>query len=266
MGKRAKYEPGTFCWVDLTTTDLDAAKRFYRELLGWEYDDRPANGDVYSVARRYEADVAAIYGQLEQERAQGVPPHWNNYVSTDDLDGVVVRVKELSGSVLAEPFDVLDAGRMAVIADPTAAVFCVWQPGKNPGAGHVNDAGCLTWNELSTSGAERAKTFYSALFGWRFELMEAGDGPPYWIIGHDGAAMGRNGGVRELSAEETQAGVPPNWMPYFTVDSVQDATEQAKASGGGILYGPVPAGAGIIAVLKDPTGAVFGVFEGDVDD
>lgn len=266
MGTRAKYEPGTFCWVDLSTTDVDAAKRFYSELLGWEYSDEPANGGVYSMARRYGAEVALVYSQLEHERALGLPSHWNNYVSTDDADRAAERAKELGGSVLAEPFDVFDSGRMAVIADPAGAVFCVWQPREHIGAGHVNDAGCLTWNELSTSGVERAKTFYSALFGWRFETLETGDGPPYWVIGHDGAAMGRNGGLRELSSEETGAGVPPNWMPYFTVESLQTTNEKAKASGASILYGPVPIGVGIIAVLKDPTGAVFAVFEGEVDD
>lgn len=266
MGTRTKYAPGTFSWVDLTTTDVDAAKRFYSELLGWEYSDQPANGEVYSMARRYDADVAGVFGQQEHERARGVPSHWNSYVTTDDAAVATARVKELGATVLAEPFDVFEAGRMAVLADPAGAVFSVWQPRRHIGAGHINDPGCLTWNELSTSGAERAMTFYSELFGWRFEAMDSGDGPGYWIIGHDGAAMGRNGGMRELSAEETQAGVPPNWMPYFTVDSVAATTEQAKASGGTILYGPVPIGPGTIAVLKDPTGAVFGLFEGEVDD
>lgn len=266
MGTRTKYEPGTFSWVDLTTTDPDAAKRFYGDLFGWEYDDKPADGSVYSMARRYDADVAGVYGQQQRERAQGVPSHWNNYVSTADADGAAARAKELGGSVLIEPFDIYEAGRMAVLADPAGAVFCVWQPRRHIGSSHVNDAGCLTWNELSTSGAERAQSFYSALFGWRFDAIEAGDGPPYWIIAYDGAAKGRNGGMRELSAEETEASVPPNWMPYFTVDSVQTTSEQAKASGASILYGPVPIGEGVIAVLKDPTGAMFGLFEGDVDD
>lgn len=141
MGTRAKYEPGTFSWVDLTTTDRDAAKRFYSELLGWEYDDQPSEGGVYSMARRYDTNVAALYDQQESERAQGVPPHWNNYVTTDDADRAAAQVKQLGGSVLLEPFDVFDAGRMAVIADPTGAVFSVWQPRQNIGAGHVNDAG-----------------------------------------------------------------------------------------------------------------------------
>lgn len=266
MGTRAKYEPGTFCWTDLSTRDPDAAKRFYAELLGWEYDDQPANGSVYSMARRYGADVAAIYGQEEAERAQGVPPHWNNYVSTEDADGTAARAKELGGSVLAEPFDIFESGRMAVIADPAGAVFCVWQPREHIGAGHVNDVGCLTWNDLSTSDPERAKTFYSELFGWRFEAMETGDGPQYWTIRHDGAASGINGGVRALSSQESDAGVPPNWMPYFTVESVEATNEQVRASGGEILYGPAQVGAGTISVLKDPTGGVFAVFEGEVDD
>jgi uncharacterized protein len=266
MGTRAKYEPGTFCWVDLSTPDPDAAKRFYGELLGWEYDDQPVDGGVYSMARRYGADVAAIFDQEAEERAQGVPPHWNNYVSTDDADGAAARAQELGGAVLAEPFDVFDSGRIAVLSDPAGAVFCVWQPRDHIGAGHVNSVGCLTWNDLSTNDAEGAKAFYSELFGWDFEAVDTGGGPPYWTVRHAGAASGINGGMRELSPEETGAGVPPNWMPYFTVESVPETIERAKASGGEALFGPAAIGAGTIAVLKDPTSAVFSVFEGEVDD
>lgn len=266
MGRRRSYEPGTFCWVDLGTTDVEGAKAFYNELLGWDYNDRPAGADIYSVARRYEADVAALYGQRANERRRGLPPHWDSYVSTDSADRTAAQAKELGGSVLAEPFDVMDAGRMAVIADPTGAMLCAWQPADHIGAGHVNDVGCLTWNELSTSDPERAAAFYSELFGWRFEEVDAAGGPAYWVIGHNGAAEGRNGGMRELAPEQVQARIPPHWMPYFTVDSVEDTGQKVTTARGTLLAGPMQIGVGRIAVMSDPQGAVFAVFEGEVDE
>lgn len=264
MGKRAAYAPGTFCWVDLATTDVEAAKRFYSELLDWEYDDRPANGGVYSVARRYDVDVAAMNDQQSEERESGVPPHWNNYISTDSADETAARARDLGGSVLVEPFDIMDVGRMAVIADPTGAVFCTWEPRSHAGAGHVNDVGCPCWNELSTTDTQKASSFYSQLFGWRLEELDTGGGPAYWEIRHDGGAGGRNGGVRALAPE--QAGVPPHWMPYFTVESMTAAADAAKASGGNLFFGPAEISMGRIAVIGDPQGAVFGIFEGKVDD
>jgi uncharacterized protein len=268
MGTRTEYGPGTFCWVNLSSSDPDGAKRFYAQLFGWDYDDRGGDDDgtAFSMARRHEADVAAIYESDERERAAGLPPHWNNYVNVTDADAAAARAEELGGSVFDGPFDVTDAGRTAVIVDPTGAMFWVWQPGTHIGAGRVNDLGCLTWNDLSTNDPERATEFYSSLFGWTFEQMDTGDGPGYWVIGNDTSAMGRNGGMREMSPEESGAGAPPNWMPYFTVESAASAAGTAKASGGSVLMGPARLGAGTVAVVADPTGAVFSVFEGEVDD
>ena len=264
MGTRTEYEPGTFCWVNMSATDLDAAKRFYAGLFGWHYDDQPNNGGTFAMARRHHANVAALYPREEREQAHGPPSHWNNYVSVSDADDTASRAQALGGTVLDEPYDVADAGRTAVLADPTGAVFWVWQPRKHIGAGRVNDAGCFTWNELGTTDVRRAAAFYSGLFGWRFEQVDTGGGPDYWTIGHDGAAMGRNGGMRELTARERAADVHPHWMPYFTVDSAAAAAGKARDTGGSVLHGPAPAG-GTVAVLEEPTGAVFAVFEGEVD-
>ncbi|HEX7061519.1 MAG TPA: VOC family protein [Woeseiaceae bacterium] len=267
MGTRTSYGPGTFCWINLSSTDVEAAKRFYAALFGWDYAERPADGATFSMARRYGADVAAIYGQEEQERAHGLPSHWNSHVSVEDADASADRAKELGGAVLVEPFDVSDAGRTAVLADPAGATFRVWQPRRHIGAGRVNDVGCLTWNDLITNDAERASAFYSGLFGWRFKRLDTGDGPAYWVIQHQAAAGGINGGMRELSGDEAQTIAPAwRWVPYFTVESAASTIDEAKAFGGRVLDGPVRIGAGTVAVMRDPTGAVFAVFEGPIDD
>lgn len=266
MGARTEYGPGTFCWINLSTPDPDAAKSYYGELFGWNYDDQARDNGGFSMARRYDANVAAIYRREAQERAQGLPPHWNNYISVSDTDAAAARAEELGGSVFEEPFDVSDAGRTAVLVDPTGAMFWVWQPRKHIGAGHVNDLGCLTFNELSTTDPHAAIEFYSSLFGWSFERMDAGDGPGYWVIGNQAAAGGLNGGMRELSGENASSGAQPIWIPYFTVDSAASTSQTSEALGGSVQHGIAKAGAGTVAVLTDPTGAVFGLFEGDVDD
>lgn len=263
MGERSSYGPGTFCWVNLSSTDPQAAKRFYAGLFGWSYDD---SGRALSMARRFDANVAGIYGQEEQERQRGLGPHWNTYISVSDTDATTARARELGGTVLDEPFDVSDAGRTATIIDPTGAMFWVWQARRHIGAGHVNDTGCLTWNELTTNDSESAIDYYSSLFGWTFDRVNGGEEAGYWVIGDDSAAMGRNGGMRATPGEGEQSDVPPMWIPYFAVDSANQVAETAQASGGNVQFGVARVGAGDIAVIDDPTGAVFGVFEGELDD
>ena len=143
---------------------------------------------------------------------------------------------------------------MAVVVDPTGAMFGVWEPGESIGATLVNDPGCLTWNELATNDAAAAQAFYEQVFGWNIEPMDTGGGPPYWMIGHDGAAAGRNGGMRELAPEQAEAGVPPHWMPYFTVESTDAAVEKVGSSGGQTMFGPMDLPAGRIALLRGSAG------------
>ena len=270
MGKRTRYEPGTFSWVDLGTTDREAAKGFYGELFGWEGEDNPmpdGSGSVYSMMTIGGEAVAAIFDQQQEQRDAGIPPAWFSYVTVASADDSAARAKEAGGSVHAGPFDVGEAGRMAVVADPTGAMFGVWQAGDSIGATLVNDPGSLTSNELSTTDVARASEFYESLFGWKVEPIDTGDFPPYWSIGHEGAAGGRNGGIRELAPEQVEAGVPPHWMPYFTVSSIDDAAATVASGGGEPVFGPLdlPTGARI-AVSRDPQGAFLGLFQGEVDD
>jgi predicted enzyme related to lactoylglutathione lyase len=206
--------------------------------------------------------VAAIYAQMEDER--GVPPHWSSYVTVASADRSAAHTKELGGIVAVEPFDVMTAGRMAVIADPTGAVLGLWQAGDATGAGRVNEPGCLTWNELATNDVEAASSFYSGLFGWTIEEIDTGGGPRYRTIGHEGGASGRNGGIRELGPGEQ--GIPPSWVPYLATESVDESAAQAEQLGGGTVVPPTAVPGGKFAGLRDAQGAVFSIFEGEFDD
>ena len=268
MGKRTSYEPGTFSWVDLATTDQEGAKAFYSGLFGWHTEDSPIpGGGAYTMCSLDGVDVAGIGPLPEQQREMGVPPHWNNYVTVESADATADRVQELGGQVLAPAFDVMDAGRMAVLADPTGAPLSVWEPRDHIGAGLVNAPGTLTWNDLATTDVGAASSFFSDLFGWTFEELDTGGGPAYWVIGHSGATSGRNGGARELAPDQANAEIPPHWMPYFAVESADATAERAQELGGGLAFGPMdlPSGARI-ASLHDPQNAFFAIFAGEFDD
>lgn len=257
MGERDGFAPGTFCWVDLATTDQEAAKAFYARLLGWSYDDRPVgDGVVYSMARLRGRDVAAISPQPERLRQAGAPPSWMSYVSVQDADATAARARELGASLFAEPFDVFDAGRMAVISDPESAVFALWQPGSQVGAGLVNEPGTLSWNDLATRDPDGAQRFYGELFGWSFDEVA----PIYRTI-RNGEQM--NGGVRVMGQGEEQ--VPPHWLPYFAVEDLGAAVALANDAGGKALAPPMEVPAGRFAALADPQGAAFALFAGDFD-
>ena len=252
MGERTSYTPGTFSWAELVTSDAGAAKGFYTELFGWEYDDNPAGeGQIYSMAKRDGHSVAALYPGDQ-------PPNWNCYVTVTSADETAQKAQDAGGSIMAEPFDVMDVGRMAVISDPVGAALCVWEPRASIGATLVNTPGSMTWNDLVTSDPDAAEAFYGAVFGWTFQ--EFPDSGGYRVIrnGEHG-----NGGIMPM--EQT----PPNWMPYFGHDDTDRLAGEIGDLGGRLYNGPVhlPQGtSGTIAVLRDPQGAVFATFTGPFDD
>jgi predicted enzyme related to lactoylglutathione lyase len=259
LGERTKHEPGTISWVDLATTDTDGAKQFYGGLLGWEFEDNPVpGGGVYTMCKVGGRSVAALNELRAEEREQGIPPHWNNYVTVADVDASAAKAAELGGTLVAPPFDVMTAGRMAVVQDPVGAFIALWEPRENIGAELVNEPGALTWNELTTSEPENAIEFYGALFGWTFEKVDT-DEVDYWTIKNGDRS---NGGIMRAM----MPGLPSAWLPYFAVEDVAAAKETAESSGATTAAGPITAGAGTFAVFSDPQGAFVGFLAGELDD
>jgi uncharacterized protein len=259
MGERTRHAPGTFSWTDLTTTDQDAARTFYGALFGWEADDMPAGeGIVYSMMRVGDRQVAAISPQPQQQRDAGVPPTWNSYVTVASADAAVARAAELGATVHAPPFDVFDAGRMAVIQDPQGAWFMVWEPKRQIGAGLVNAPGALVWNELASNDLDGAAAFYAGLFGWRISPFE-GSEQRYLSIKNGERS---NGGMREA----TPAGTPPHWLVYFGVDDLDASIDRVRELGGAVHAGPIDIQMARIAVVADPQGAVFALYDGALED
>jgi uncharacterized protein len=258
LGERTDYEPGTFCWAGLATSDPDRAKAFYTGLFGWQAEDLAAGeAGTYTALRRHGEDVAILYRQMPQARAAGAPPHWTSYISVEDADATAGRADELGGAaVFGAPFDVLDAGRVAAIRDPTGAIVSLWQPRSQIGATLVNEIGALCWNELATSNVERAKAFFGELLGWQYQTADSG----HTTIKNAGRL---NGGMREQTEQER--GLEPNWLPYFTVESAGVAARQAEDAGGRTVVSTRDFSFGRTAVIADPHGAAFAVFEGETD-
>lgn len=255
MGERERYDEGTFSWTDLGTSDQEAAKTFYSDLFGWATQDSPVpQGGEYTMASLGGRDVAGL-----MQAQPGQPPSWTSYVTVADADAAQARASDLGGSVIAPAFDVMDAGRMAVIADPAGAVFAVWQAKDHPGARLVNGHGALSLNQLNTNDTDGAQGFYSELFGWTFRAME-GEDPAYWGI-YRGEEV--NGGMMELTPE-MQA--PPHWLVYFGIDDLDAAGAKIEAGGGAIMLPKLDVPGGQIVVAHDAQNAVFGLFAGRFDD
>ena len=262
MGKRESYEPGTFCWVDLATTDPAGAKSFYTELFGWEAEDVPAGEvGIYTVLRLGGDEVCGLYEMDAERREGGIPPQWLSHVSVEDASAIVSRARELGGTVYVEAFDVGEQGRFAIIQDPSGAVLAAWQTGADIGARRVNDPGCMTWNELHTHEPERMAAYYTELFGWEMEAQREDGRLAYVVIKNAGNS---NGGIMPMTQQHGDA--PSFWLTYFTVPSGEDAIARTRELGGEVMTGPVDMRAGRIPVLTDPQGAAFAVFEGETDD
>jgi uncharacterized protein len=257
MAERTSYTPGTFSWIDLSTTDQDGAKTFYGELLGWDADDQPVgDGVVYSMMNIGGKPVAGISPQNEMQRQAGAPPAWNSYVTVESADDAADRATKLGATVVAPPFDVMDVGRMAVIQDPQGGFFMVWEPKLHIGASIVNAHGALSWNELASPDLDASAGFYGELFGWDAQPLE--DMPfPYRVIQNAGSG---NGGMR--AAQENE---PTYWLVYFGTDDIDASVAKATELGGTTLMGPMDIGMGKIAISQDPQGAVFALFAGDFD-
>ena len=253
MTEMDSYEPGTPSWVDMATTDADGARAFYTGLFGWETEDMPAGElGTYTMCSLRGKPVAAFYEMDDAMRQRGVPPMWLTYVSVADVEASAAKAKEAGGQLHADPFDVGESGRMALVQDPTGAMVALWEPRRHPGAGIVNEPGALIWNELASNDPEAAASFYEALFGWTAK-QDDGGGEPYTTFQLGESMIGG-----ALPKEALAEGEPPHWTVYFSVEDCEKAVETAKELGAEVVFAPQDLGeVGRIAALKDPQGAAF---------
>ena len=259
MAEHTSHTPGTFSWPELATTDQKAAVAFYRALFGWDVDESPIGPtEVYSTLTMRGKPIGAACNQQPAELKMGVPPHWNAYVTVANAEESAKKAESLGAKVLMAPFDVMEHGRMAVLQDPTGAVFQVWQAKNNIGAQILNEPGALCWTELATRDTKAAETFYTGLFPWTSKLGGAGTPNEYTEFINQGRPLG---GMMQMP-EMVPAFVPAYWMPYFQVDDADASAAKAATLGAKIMVPPMDIpNTGRFAVIGDPQGAVFAVFK-----
>ena len=259
MVSMTSYAHGVPSWTDLATPDPEAAKAFYRGLFGWTHDDQDTDQPDrdYTMFAKGDAAAAGMMKLSDEMAAQGMPPVWTTYISVDDLDAAAAKVGPAGGAVMQPPMDVMDAGRMAVVADPAGAVFCLWEAREHIGAEVVNEAGAMSWNELLSTDLAGVLPFYAEVLGWRSETAPMPNGE-YTVLHVEGGNPQGIGGAMP----PPMPGMPSLWGVYFMVDDAAATVARAIELGGSAVMDATPfPGVGVLATIADPQGAMFSIMQ-----
>jgi uncharacterized protein len=248
---------GHFVWYELMTTDMEAAKAFYAEVVGWGTQDKSVPGKAYTLFTAEGTSVGGLMGLPEDARNAGAKPSWIGHVSVGDVDATVERIKQLGGTVYLPPTNITGIGRFSIVADPQMATLALLER-LQPGQGQPPDMalrGRVGWHELVDADREKALAFYGELFGWQKGDADTDAFGTYQLFSVEGQTMGG------MFAKPPKAGpfwLSPFWLYYFNIGDIDEAAERVKAAGGQILNGPIEVlrGSWIIQCM-DPQGAMF---------
>ena len=234
----------TFVWFELNTTDQEAAEAFYSTLLGWSVGDK--SDDYWHLKN---GDFG--FGGLTKARG-GAPAHWLNYIDADDTEATAARLAGLGAKTIMPAMKLPDVGTIAVLADPSGAVFALYQSARDDKdwAPRHDQIGDIGWMEVTVDDVEQGKTFYTEAFGWT--VTEPSGEPPYYMLNH------KEKPFSGLMKRPDEAPVC-TWMFYVNVTDVDGTSAQAKSLGGQVLYANSIPDMVKFAVLSDPQGAVFGI-------
>jgi uncharacterized protein len=250
--RTSPWPAGVPCWVDLTVPDVDAARTFYGATLGWAFADPEPEYGGYAIAQ---VDGAAAAGVGPQQR--DAPPAWTMYFASDDVDATAAAIRASGGSLLLDPGDVGSLGRMCMALDPAGAAFAVWQAGDTIGAEITGEPGGISWEDLRSSDPDRARAFYSDVFGLTHDALDMA--PPDYTTFSCPGTDGPQGGIGGMMGAPT--GTPSHWLVYFVVVDADGAIEAAVKGGGSALDAAVDTPYGRMVPLADPWGAVFMVIQ-----
>jgi predicted enzyme related to lactoylglutathione lyase len=251
---------GRNVWFDLLTTDLEGAKRYYSEVIGWK-TEQWADADPkmpYTMWKAGDAMIGGVMPLPDEAKQMGAPTHWIAYTTVDDVDATTAECSKTGGKVYKAPFDIPKVGRVAVLADPQGAVFAVFKPagGEMPAA-PAEQPGHFSWAELNTIDYEGAWKFYSHLFGW-VERSKMDMGPMGIYFMFNDPTVHTKGGMSNMAK---QMNMPAHWLHYVTVSDIEATCARVKQHGGRVLNGPMPIpGDDFIAQCMDPQGGAFAVY------
>ena len=258
MQEFTSHKPGTFCWIDLATTDTAGAKKFYSEIFGWEPFDIPVGeGMVYTMLNINGKAVAALSDMQPEQRQMGIPPYWMSYVSVENAAATVAKARELGANIIMDAMDVMEEGVMALFADPDGCMSAIWQAKNHIGSSYKYAPNTLCWVEHGTQNPEGMITYLEKLYGWTSSTQNMG-GMDYTIfsLGEEQVA-----GFFQLPPE--LANVPSHWLPYIEIADISTTIDKIKSLGGEIMMPPMfVEGVGHYCVFRDPQGAVLGLVQG----
>lgn len=249
MSTVQRHVPGTLAWVDLMTPDLEGAQKFYGSLFGWTFEVGAPETGYYTTCRLGDRRAAGM-GKRPEDAA--FPSVWSVYFDGEDADKLAASIRDNGGNVMMGPMDIFEHGRMLVAADPTGAVFGIWQPKSHTGAQVIDEPGAMCWHEVNTRDSKKAAEFYSRVFGLEARKLDA-PGIEYMTL-HKGDKTAC--GVLQMN-EQWPASLPPHWMAYFAIENVDAAIEKVKELGGMMHVPPFETPYGRQSVVTDPFGAAF---------
>lgn len=246
------YPHGTFSWIELGTSDQEAAKRFYTQLFGWTAQDNPIGDDAYYTMLHLDGKPVAGLYRVPPE--MGIPPRWTSYITVDDVDTTTAQVELLGGSVIEQPFDIAEFGRMSLLQDPTGAPICLWAARSHIGSSFYQRPGAFCWNELYTHDVTAAADFYTKLLGWTAGL-DSLNGVQYAACNNGETPVAVIMPMGVITAEMDD--MPPSWMVYLGVADVEASAAKVEELGGRVLAGPTEDAGFKYALVQDPQGALF---------
>jgi uncharacterized protein len=252
-----EVKTGSFCWLELGTTDRKTAKTFYSDLFGWTSEDMPMGSDMtYTIFRSGGNDVAGAYDLMKEQLQAHVPPHWMLYVKADNADASASKAVGLGAQQIVPPTDIPNVGRFAVIQDPTGAAISIFQPGQHRGFTNFGEVGVACWADLNTPSPEKAAKFFGDWLGWTFDLGKDGYRHIVNGTGHENMI----GGVPPQM--HAPPGTPAHWLTYFHVsDCNATAARAAQLGARTLMPADLMPDVGTIAVLADAQGAVFALYQ-----
>ncbi|MHC4223387.1 MAG: VOC family protein [Planctomycetota bacterium] len=248
---------GRIVWHDLMSTDPETSEKFYTELFGWTVKQVDV-GDTGHKYRMIHMGERGLGGIETLSKEQGLPPHWIAYTEVESVDDAARRATAAGGSTPVPPTDIPGVGRFAVIRDPQGAFISAFHSNSEypPEPEGPPAAGTFCWEELLTSDPADAKRFYCELFGWSTREMDMGEAGTYTLFD-----CGKKEVAGAMKMPE-EAAAPPNWLAYVAVESVDATHTKAESLGAQTFVAPrdIP-NVGRFAVLADPTGAPFAIFQ-----
>jgi predicted enzyme related to lactoylglutathione lyase len=255
------YTLGRFVWRELFTRDVEGAKRFYGALFGWTWEDRPMGPDwSYTLWKNGDKQIGGMMDLADMPGdSEKIPPHWAVYVSVENVDETAQRAVEAGGKILSDCHDIPGVGRFAVLQDPDGAVFNLFRSANGDPEDGMPGVGEFCWESLSMTNPAKALAFYQSIIGWGTTTMGEGENAMTLFT-----RVANGEPVTLASTGPAPEGTPSNWMTFVGVADAAETVATCCTLGGTVLVDrtPIP-DVGAFAILQDPCGTVFAVFEAD---